>query len=192
MEHGPEQTIEHAEHAQHAAHNPFDRRVTMSIAIVAAILACVTMVGHRAHNDALRLEVATANKWAYYQANKLRGHFYQVNADLVDEIAQLQGKKEAGPSPKQQKWREQAAGYKKREPEIGVEAKGLEREAHEAHVRADRFDYGELGVELAVVLCSIAVLTKRAGFWYFGLISCALGTAIALTGVLGLFMSADH
>jgi hypothetical protein len=37
-----EHHLEHAEHAQHAAHDPFDRRVTMTIAIIAAMLACVT------------------------------------------------------------------------------------------------------------------------------------------------------
>jgi hypothetical protein len=192
MEHGPEHTIEHAEHAQHAAQNPFDRRVTMSIAIVAAILAAITMVGHRTHNETLRLEVETANKWAYFQANKLRGHLYEVNADLVTEMARLQGNKVVGPSPAQKNWREKASGYKKREPKIEAEARKLEHDAHEAHMRADRFDYGELGVEFAVVLCSIAVLTKRAGYWYVGLISCLLGTAFALTGVLGLFMSLGH
>ena len=42
--------MEHAEHAVHAAHDPFDRRVSMTIAIVAAALACITMLSHRAHN----------------------------------------------------------------------------------------------------------------------------------------------
>src|SRR5450755_3059947 len=56
MSHGPEHQIEHAEHAVHAAGDSFNRQVTMSIAIVAAILACVTMLGHRAHNETLRLQ----------------------------------------------------------------------------------------------------------------------------------------
>ena len=56
MTHGPEQHMEHAEHAAHAAGDDFNRKVTMSIAIVAAVLACVTMLGHRAHNDTLRLQ----------------------------------------------------------------------------------------------------------------------------------------
>ena len=35
----------------------------------------------------------------------------------------------------------------------------LREESERAHHRADRFDLGELGVELALVLCSLAVLT---------------------------------
>ena len=82
MSHGPEHQIEHAENAAHAAHDPFDRRVTISIAIVAAVLAGVTMLGHRAHNETLKLQgealqaqteggikhSLSANKWAQYQA----------------------------------------------------------------------------------------------------------------------------
>src|SRR5260370_42497114 len=56
MSHGPEHHIEHAQHAEHASHDEFNKRVTMSIAIVAAVLACVTMLGHRAHNETLLLQ----------------------------------------------------------------------------------------------------------------------------------------
>jgi hypothetical protein len=47
-------------------------------------------------------------------------------------------------------------------------------------------------VELALVLCSIALLTKRAGFWYVGLVSCAGGTLVAVSGLLDLFMTLQH
>jgi hypothetical protein len=220
MSHGPEQHIEHAEHAQHAAHDPFDRRVTMSIAIVAAILACVTMIGHRAHNDTLRLQGEAiqlqseagiahsqeANKWAYYQAQNVRKHMYQSNVDLLREIAGLSGK-EGKPAPKAVgRWKDAIDKYedrlkeaKKEADEKAQEVKDLQKkavaklsESEHMHHRANRFDYGELGVELAVVLCSLAVLTKRRGFWYVGLLSCLAGTLVAVSGLLDLFMSSGH
>ena len=36
MSQGTEHHVEEAEHAAHAAHNPFDRKVALSMAIVAA------------------------------------------------------------------------------------------------------------------------------------------------------------
>lgn len=219
MTHGPEHHIEHAEHAQHAAHNPFDKRVTLSIAIVAAILACVTMMGHRAHNQTLILQGEAiqaqteagiyhskeANKWAYYQANKIRSHMYQANLEFLDEIAQLQGKEKVQ-SAAIKRWKKQIEKYEGRLPSEEKEARDLEKkvkeyqvlakekikESHLAHLRADRFDYGELGVEFAVVLCSLALLTKRNGFWYVGLLSCLLGVLVALSGLLGLFLEHGH
>ena len=46
--------LEHAEHAEHA-HEPFDKRVAVSVAIVAAVLAGISMLGHRKHNEVLQL-----------------------------------------------------------------------------------------------------------------------------------------
>jgi hypothetical protein len=111
MSHGPEDHIEHAEHAVHAAGDDFNRTVTMSIAIVAAVLACVTMLGHRAHNETLRLQgealrlqadalriqgealqlqtlasresTNAANKWAYYQSKNLIHVQSKIMLDLL-------------------------------------------------------------------------------------------------------------
>src|SRR5438132_6983740 len=105
MSHGPEHHMEHAEHAVHASHDAFDRRVTMSIAIVAAVLACVTMLGHRAHHDTLRLQGdaiglqaeasveknKASDQWAYYQAQKGRYHQFKALASLLSIVATSPG-----------------------------------------------------------------------------------------------------
>lgn len=219
MPHGPEHHIEHAEHAQHAAHSPFDKKVTLSIAIVAAILACVSMLGHRAHNQTLMLQgeaiqaqteagiehTKVTNKWAFYQALNIRSHMYRANQEMLDEISRTQGK--GTPDSKAAKrWKSQEDKYETMLPKLEKEAREIEEtvkkyqdvakkkiaESHDAHLRADRFDYGELGVEFAVVLCSLALLTKRQSFWYVGLVSCLLGTLVALSGLLGLFLEHAH
>jgi hypothetical protein len=38
-----------------------------------------------------------------------------------------------------------------------------------------------------LVLCSIAVLTKRAGFWYAGMGAAGLGAVLAAIGVYGQY-----
>jgi len=219
MPHGPEHHIEHAEHAQHAAHNPFDKRVTLSIAIVAAILACVSMLGHRAHNQTLLLQgeaiqaqteagiehTRVTNKWAFFQALNIRSHMYQASQELLDEISRAHGKGTPN-SQAAKRWKAQVDKYEGNMPGLQTEARQIEKtvvdyqnlarkkiqESHVAHLRADRFDYGELGVEFAVVLCSLALLTKRKSFWYIGIVSCLLGTLVALSGLLGLFLGDAH
>jgi hypothetical protein len=108
MSHGPEHQIEHAEHAVHASHDEFNKRVTMSIAIVAAALACVTMLGHRAHNETLILQgealdltakasiksTEAAGKWQYYQSKNSVNFLAQVTSDLLKVIATREGSKE--------------------------------------------------------------------------------------------------
>src|SRR5262249_36167800 len=101
MTHSAEHHIEHAEHAAHAAGDGFNKQVTMSIAIVAAVLACVTMLGHRAHNDtllaqgeALKLQneasiksTESANKWAYYQTKNTFNFLSGIMVDTLEVVA---------------------------------------------------------------------------------------------------------
>jgi hypothetical protein len=228
MGHGPEQHIEHAEHAQHASHHPFDRMVTVSIAIVAAVLAAVTMAGHRAHTETLRLQgeamqvrseawriqtdasiknTETSDQWAFYQAKKNREVLYQAFLDMAAMVASKDGDK-VGEQAKAN-WKKQIKKYAKELPEMQEKAEKLKKEttdlqeeakkvleesstaakhSHIVHMQADRFDYGELGLQLGVVLCSLAILTKGRGFWYCGILCALLGLLVALSGTFDLFM----
>jgi hypothetical protein len=205
MTHGPEHQIEHAEHAAHAAHDPFDKRVTVSIAVVAAILAAITMLGHKAHNETLRYQTEASiehsqsfNRWAAYQAQNIRKHMYdglalhlavgtqgKTSPEVEKVIKDWRDKSDDYENVKLPKWRKEAEGF---------EAKGKEAQekSHLAHARGERFDLGELGLQLGVVLCSLAILSKQRGFWYAGLGCSLLGLLVALTGVFGLFMGGHH
>src|SRR5947209_15239698 len=84
MGHGTDKHLEHAEHAQHAAHDPFDRRVAMSMAIVAAALAGVTLLSHRGHTETLRLATEAnilhtkmSDQYNFYQAKNIRSYEFQ-------------------------------------------------------------------------------------------------------------------
>jgi DNA repair exonuclease SbcCD ATPase subunit len=193
-----EHHLEHAEHAQHAAHDPFDRRVTMTIAIIAAMLACVTLLSHRAHNETLQLQIEAssfitkaADKWNQYQAKKNRRYQYEASIEMVRVLAK-------DPSQKYQDeiaaWKGKVETYKKDADDLQEEARELDRNAEEhkklsehIHHIGDRYDLGELGVEIGLVLCSIAVLTKRAGFWYAGMGAAGLGAVLAAIGVYGQY-----
>ena len=78
---------EEAEHVQHAAHDPFDRRVAMSMVVIAAILAAVKVLGHRTHNDTLAYQIKAnvahtqaSNDFAFFQAKRQRiWRYYQAH-----------------------------------------------------------------------------------------------------------------
>src|SRR5262245_20972381 len=105
MGHGPEHHLESAEHAHHASLDPFDRRVAMTMAIIVAALACVTMLSHRAHNETLRLQAEANNKhtqasddWNFYQAKNIRSHEFQAFL-LSDMLARKAA--DSSPEPEQ-------------------------------------------------------------------------------------------
>jgi uncharacterized protein DUF4337 len=189
----PHEVHEQVEHHQHAAHSPFDRRVAMTMTIVAAMLACMTMLGHRAHNETLRLgaeagtlQTQASDKWSYYQAKNIREHEYKAYLQLVAVLAKDPMHEEKTKSAVAD-WSKQVAKYEAELPKLKEEAEELEKEAarlkaesHHHHARAMKLDFGELGVELALVLCSVAVLTKRSWFWYAGIIAGAIGLIVGL------------
>ncbi len=222
MSHGPEQHIEHAEHAVHARHDVFDKQVTISIAIIAAVLAAITMLGHRAHNETLQLQGEAlvsqteagiqhnqaTNKWGQYQASNIRDHMYQSLLELSEALPTKSDTMEAQATidAARKRWQDQRNKYKKKLPEYQDEAeafvkKGMEfeeqskeklAESHATHAKAMRFDLGELGLQLGVVLCSLAILTKMRSFWCAGLLGALAGLLVALTGVFGFFLDGGH
>ena len=219
MSHGPEHQIEHAEHAVHASHDEFNKQVTISIAIVAAVLAAITMLGHRAHNETLQLQgealIAQSeaaiqhnqatNKWGQYQANNIRDHMYQSLQELSEGMEIKPDKKESIHTA-HDRWQTQRKKYEKNLPEImgkaeeymkrGDDFEKLAKDkltaSHLTHQRSARFDLGELGLQLGVVLCSLAILTKKRLFWLVGILCSVAGLGVALSGVFNLFLGGGH
>lgn len=199
MPHGTGHQLEHAEHAQHHAHDPFDRRVAMSMAIVAAVYACVSMLSHRAHNETLKLHIMAndditeaSNKWGYFQAKKNREYMFAADAALLAVTAKDSSNPEAASQAEKQiaDWKRKADDYKKDSKaiedearELGEKAKEKDHQAEAIHHRVDRLDYGGLGLELALVLCSIAVLTKQRGFWFSGVSVGLIGAVVAISSL---------
>lgn len=191
----PDEHLEHIEHQKHAGHHPFDKRVAMTMAVVAAALAAVTLLSHRAHNDTLRYQSEAAiqqnrvtDHWGYFQAKNIRRHQYQAYDKISSFLAAAPGQEETARQSRGY-WTTKAGQYKKELPEMEKKGKEMEAEvehlmakSHAAHHQADFFDIGELGIELALILCSIAVLTKRAAFWYSGMACGLLGAVVAAFG----------
>jgi hypothetical protein len=184
MSEGTEHHLQEAEHAQHAKHNPFDRRVALSMAIVAAALASVTLLSHRSHGEVQVKKTEESDQWNYYQAKKNRGYMYAADAELVEALALNAPDSETGKKATKlvEKWKENAEKYEKDADKIQDDAKELQHESHAAHDSSNFFDLGELGIELALVLCSVAMLAKSRMFWIVGIIVGVIGFAVALCG----------
>ncbi len=176
----PAEHLEHIEHQEHAAHNPFDKRVAMSMAIIAASLAAVTMLSHKSHNATLLYQSQATNQWNYYQAKNIRQHEYEAFLLLLGSLTKDQSQ-EAVAQKAQNDWTNQLDKYKTELPEMKKKAEELGKQSQEAHAMAERFDLGELGIELALVFCSLAVLTKRVGFWYGGILVGVIGGIVAVS-----------
>jgi hypothetical protein len=153
--------------------------VSITISIMAVLVAAATLLGHRAHTEELLRQSQAADRWAQYQAKSVRLHETQGFSDVVNIVASLDKEKGA---VLREKYQKEVEHYKSDKEDISEEANTLEKERDLAGRKADRFDGGEAFLEIGLVICSITMLTKRKLFWFGGMLIGALGVGLALTG----------
>jgi len=175
----PDEVSELKERAESAEHEPSLAPVTLSMAVLAVLVAAVTLLGHRAHTEEIILQTRSADQWAYYQAKEIRRRNYEL---FVDELSvfSLQDAKQVDAI--RQKYTKEIERYGDELKEIEAEAKKAEAEVKVEEARADRFDLAEVLLEAALVISSITLLTRKKLFWIFGIVLSLAGIIIGVTG----------
>ena len=168
----PEASNEHED-------SPLLLPVSITVAVMAVLVAGITLLSHRAHTEELLLQSQATDQWAYFQAKNSRSQEVQNTADLLENMSPRDKDKADALLMKYQKEIER---YKADKEDISEKAKELERERDLMSRRADRYDGGEAFLEIGLVICSITLLTKRKGFWFAGMLVGAVGVALAVTG----------
>lgn len=169
-----EELHENAEHA----HDSFSRRTGAGMAIIAACLAVVAVSGHIETTEELLAQQKASDQWAFYQAKSLRRYQSDVARDI---LAQLPGEKAA---KSVEKYTANMERYIKEGEEIKKKAEEFEAESALSGHRALRFHFGEVFLELAIVFCSLAILSKRSLFFYVAIAGASGGVVIAAAGLL--------
>ncbi len=154
--------------------------VSLTISILAVLVASAALLSHRAHTEELLRQSQASDQWAYYQAKNIRLHEMQGIADMLGALAPQDKEKTAAV---REKYLKEVERYESDKDEISDKAKELEKDRDLISRRADRFDGGEALLEVGLVICSITLLTKRRAFWISGMFVGALGVVMALTGL---------
>jgi len=170
----------HTPHGEHGE-NPLVLPVSLTISILAVLVAVATLFGHRAHTEELLLQAQATDQWAYYQAKNIRLHEMQGMVDLLGVVTTSDKEKT---ELLRQKYEKEVKRYESDKDEISEKAKEQEKERDLLRRRADRFDAGEGILEIALVICSITLLTDKKAFWFAGMLIGVLGVAAALGGFL--------
>ena len=147
----------------------------MTMAIFAAALALVTMMGHRLHTEEVVMQTQVADGWAFFQAKNSRSQMYAADAKL----AELQG---AVGAETAKAWIDKAGQERKDADEIRHSTEELDRETRVTAQRATRFDEAEVFLEIAIVLCSVALLTGSRGFWFVSFAGAAIAIGLTILG----------
>ncbi len=165
---------EEVEEHVHHAHEPFDKLVAGSMAMIAALLAIVSVLGTHYNTEKLLMQQLASDQWAYYQAKDIRRYLAQVEQDSLSEMR-------AAPTAVQ-KYAQDANKYKIQTAQIQDKAKDYEKERDRFGHKAERFHFGEVFLEVAIVFSSLAILTKRRAIYFAGAALAAIGIVLAVTG----------
>lgn len=177
--------MEAMDKAKEAAEEAKERKhlapVSITIATLAVFVAIVSLLGHRAHTEEILMQTRATDQWGYYQAKNMRRN----NLEALDEVlTALENTKAERASEVQKHFHEEIDKYREQQTDIQKEARGLEAEVKLASGRADRFDLGEVFLEIALVVTSITLLTDNRRYWYFGMVLAVVGLVAAGSGFL--------
>ena len=162
---------EEVEEHVHHAHNPFDKIVAGSMAIIAALLAIVSVLGQHFNTEKLLSQQRASDQWAYYQAKDIRRYSAQVAQDV---LLQMKGDPAAA-----KKYAQDSTRYRKQTEDIQDQARDFEKERDKMGRKADFFHFGEVFLEVAIVFSSLSILFKRNLLYWAGLVSALVGCAIS-------------
>jgi hypothetical protein len=161
---------EHIHHAQ----DPFDKIVAGSMAFIAALLAIVSVLGQHYNTEVLLDQQQASDEWAFYQAKNIRRYTAQIGRDLMGQL-------KADPS-QLAVYTKDMARYESDMKDEKEKAEEFQKERDKADGKAKRFHTGEVGLEIGIVLSSLAILTKRRPFFIGGVCAALAGFAYAAMG----------
>jgi len=170
----------------HEAHgsrddNPLMLPVAVTLSILAVLVAVATLLGHRANTEEIILQTRATDQWALFQAKNIRLHEMQGIADLLDTLSPVDKEKAEA---LREKYRKETERYEKEKEEVNEQALELEKERELVGRRTDRYEAGEVILEVALIICSLTLLTKKRIFWFSGIVLGLIGLGTTLSGFL--------
>jgi hypothetical protein len=166
----------------------FSRRVALTTAVYAVLLAIASLGGNNAMEDILLAQQEATNQWAYYQAKVIREHLNRGNKLLVE--TQL-----AEPSPlrgaEREKYETLAKKYADEEKRMNADKKDIEKDARKFERERDvskakdtSFDLAEVFLQIAIVSSSVSILAASRPMFWFSAALAVIGSLATVNGFL--------
>ncbi len=165
--------------AEHAI-DPAGQRVGVLAAILAVLLAIVSIASHRTHTAAI-IHKSTANDaWQRYQSTRVKIHTVELGESLVEVF----GSKQEPPAQALAVFEAQKKSEEAKGKQIQESAEKAQEMAEADERRALRYDLGEGLLEIALVTSSLYFISRKKMFPGIGLVAGIAGVVIAITGLL--------
>ncbi len=153
------------------AKDPFEKKVAISIAIIAVLLSYVSMRGDNAKTDAIIKTNEASNKWGYFQSKSIKQNLRQLEIDMIG----LTPSSSPESAKKIEALKADITRYAGEMEKLSEEAKEHQAEAKKGSDMNDRCDFSGLFLQIAIVIASVAILSGQRLFWFASLGLAAFG-----------------
>ena len=165
----------------------FTRRVALTTAVYAVVLAVTSLGGNNASKDMMLAQQQAADQWAYYQAKNIRGHQTKLQRqwlelDLAERGREMQEEARKRFEALILKWEEEEKRYDTEKEELKKEAEKLEHERDVSRAKDPYFDYAEVLLQISIILASIAILSTSRPVFAISVVLACLGGLLCLRG----------
>ena len=148
--------------------------LALTTAFLAVFAAVTTMFMGKYSNRAILIQGQESDQWAYYQAKSIKGHTYEIQKQKLElELAAQQMKMPASAVDKYKNvianFGANITRYEKEKAEIKVGAEKLAGQKIGVQNISANLSYSLIFLQIAIVLSSVAAITKKKPLWYFGL-----------------------
>jgi len=183
----PEVELPNPEELEELKNKTFTRRVAITTAVYAVMLALSALGGNYAMKEMLLAQQQSSDQWAFYQAKVIREHGYRMQqkrleVDLAERSASIT------PEMRQQyeallaEFAAEAKRYGTEKKEIEQEARKLEHERDVNRTKDPYFDFAEVLLQIAIVLSSVSILATSRLLYGVSFVLAMCGTLLMLNG----------
>jgi hypothetical protein len=165
----------------------FTRRVALTTAIYAVLLAITALGGNKTMKEMLLTQQQSSDQWAFYQAKVIREHLYRsqkmrLEIDLLERSDSIKPEVRGKLETLIKKMDEEEARYNSEKKEIEKEARKLEHERDHYRAKDPYFEFAEVLMQIAIVMSSIAILSGSRPVYFFSIASAFLGALLSFNG----------
>ncbi len=152
--------------------------IALSTAVMAVLAAITTLYVGKYSSRAVLHQGEETDMWAYYQAKSIKQHTFEIQKEKIEQELLAQAgriSKEAREKADTMlaRYGKNIERYEVEKNEIKEKAEALAREKKEATARAGNFGYALIFLQIAIMLSSLAALTKKKPLWFLGLATTA-------------------
>jgi hypothetical protein len=148
--------------------------LALTTAFLAVFAAVTTMFMGKYSTRAILAQGHETDQWAYYQAKSIKGHTYEIQKQKMElELLALQGKVSGSLAAKYkntiESYEKSIKKYDKEKAEIMADAKALAKKKELSQEMSGNLSMSLIFLQIAIVLSSVAAITKKKQLWYAGL-----------------------